>query len=245
MIPDNISQSDLEEALRLVQGGEVGSIKNSSDKSPARLLLDEAYGLQNILNRPGSDKVEPRLTRECSRFISTVVQLCNDTEAGYICPDDFNRKAPGYQQKIRELRGEVEQYEANMSAAREHSKPVNGVIRRIDEVTKSACEGSAVEATLVAGEVPLPCTNQAEIVNQKLTRMGNDCSRAILGGFAPTDLCTESAVDALVEALRRISAKELKSSHIAKEPLNTSQPVVVELDLRIAMDATGHECIAC
>ncbi|KAF4656259.1 hypothetical protein FOZ61_007068 [Perkinsus olseni] len=255
MIPENESQSDLEEALRLVQGGGTGPSR-SADKSPVRLLLDEAYSLQKLLNRPGGVKVELELSRQCSKFISIVVQLCNDTEAGYVCPDDFDRKAPGYQRRvmvgepwsphprlhsircssvhaIQELRSEVEAYEARVTAAQDRPKPVNGVIRRIDEVHASS-PGNGLNGESGTTEEGDPSCGYEEVwfnIDDLIAATPDGCNQARLCGFGPGALSSDSAVDALLSALRSMTTAGAPSQGL-EEPQDAVSPIVVDLDLR-------------
>ncbi|KAF4693816.1 hypothetical protein FOZ60_009953 [Perkinsus olseni] len=253
MIPDNISQSDLEEALRLVQGGGTGP-NRSADKTPVRLLLDEAYSLQNILNRPGGVKVEPELSRQCSKFISIVVQLCNDTEAGYVCPEDFDRKAPGYQRRviagepwsqhprlhsircssvhgIQELRSEVEAYEARVTAAQDRPKPVNGVIRRIDEVHASSAGNGLNGESGTTEEGDPSCGHEEFNIGDLIAATADGCNQARLCGFGPEALSSDSAVGALLSALRTMPAAGAPSQALGVAQ-DAVPPIVVELDLR-------------
>ncbi|KAF4722348.1 hypothetical protein FOZ62_015489, partial [Perkinsus olseni] len=145
-------------------------------------------------------------SRQCSKFISIVVQLCNDTEAGYVCPEDFDRKAPGYQRRIQELRSEVEAYEARVTAAQDRPKPVNGVIRRIDEVHASSAGNGLNGESGTTEEGDPSCGHEEFNIGDLIAATADGCNQARLCGFGPEALSSDSAVGALLSALRTIPA---------------------------------------
>ncbi|KAF4672147.1 hypothetical protein FOL47_000865 [Perkinsus chesapeaki] len=168
-----------------------------------------------------------------TRAFNQITPLCHDTEAGYVCPDDFDRKAPDYHQRISALRGEVEAFERRIAAAQGAPPPRNGVIRRIGEVNDPTEENDVIPESKPDDGHDGECITEEIILKGRVFPAQNSSNSFTLGAFAGDELETCTAVNVLVATLRRLpSSGEVKAERMGVDEVEALQKDIVEVDLR-------------